>query len=115
MGADSVKQFKSSDSLSGAGIRFIRPSKLEEEKIRGVVAEGYYAGTVPNTLTGKEDFKITEDNGAAVVINHTAGLAKLMERMEVVDGNYVRVSYLGKEKSKKNGKDYHKFKLEVAE
>lgn len=117
MGAESSasRSFKSSDALGGGGIRFLRPSQLAEEGVRGVVAEGYYNGTVANNLTGKNDFKITADDGSAVIINHTGHLASLIERMEVVDGNYVRVSYLGKEKMKKTGKEFHKFKLEVAE
>lgn len=117
MGAASseTRSFKSSDALGGNGVRFIRPSLLAEEGIRGVVAEGYFDGTLPNEMTGKNDFKVVADDGQTIVINHTGHLASLIERMEVVEGNYLRVSYLGKDKIKKTGKEFHKFKLEVAE
>lgn len=112
-GSERVFNRSSADAGSAVGIEFIRPSRLAESKKTGVVLEGYFEGTVPNQLTGKEDFKFTKEDGGAAVINHSGHLAALMKALKVENGNYVRVSYLGKEDYK--GKPSHRFQLDVAE
>lgn len=91
-------------------LRYIKPSTLSSEGITGVVLEGIYLGSVPNSLDEeKDDFKF-ETESEIVVINHTGALKR--ELSNVAPGTLVAVNYEGKElmkKGKQAGKSFHNF------
>lgn len=99
------------------GLRFIRPKQLADDGITGVVAQGIYAGTTPNTFEPtRNDYKLTEDDGGTVILNANGSLNKQMAK--VAEGSYVRISYSGMQKiesGKLKGKSVHNFIVEVAE
>lgn len=102
---------------NSAGLRFIRPKQLADDGILGVVAQGIYIGTTPNTFEpSRMDYKLTEDDGGTVILNANGSLTKQMSK--VAEGSYVRISYSGMKKiesGKLKGKSVHNFTVEVAE
>lgn len=105
-------------AAAGAGsIRFVRPKALADDGTTGVVAEGIYEGTVPNTFEPtRNDFKVREEGGDLVILNATGSLSQQMGK--VAQGSYVRISYSGMKKltqGKLKGKSVHNFLVEVSE
>jgi hypothetical protein len=97
-----------------AGIRFVRPSKLEGP---GLVVEGIYLGSVPNNFDNtKSDYQFEEADGTKVVINSTGQLASQMKNIDV--GTLCQVNYKGKQtiaKGKLAGKQCHSFDVLTAD
>lgn len=104
---------QSSDDLVGAGIKFIRPSKLAEAGETGVILVGEYVKRVPNSVTSKEDFEFLDNEGRTVILNSTGHFEYLANSMKLNPGQVCRVTYKGKNLYK--GKETHEFKLEIAE
>lgn len=110
-------QFKrvSAGGEGGGAITFIRPSELSEAGTTGEIVRGVYAGTVENSLTGKQDFKFQLSNGDIAVLNSAGNLPSRMSQVEV--GTLTRVLYNGKQKISKGkyaGKMAHNFEVETA-
>ena len=104
--------------LEGQGnLRFIRPKELADAGTTGVVAEGIYEGSQPNSFdTTKSDYKIRLDNGDLVIINSSGSLAAQMAKVAV--GAFVQVTYLGMKvltQGKMKGKNSHSFVVGIAE
>jgi hypothetical protein len=111
MGFDFSKGKKAGENKEGSSsLTFIRAKDLlENGKTGQVVLEGIYEGAVPNKLTEKEDFKFTTEDGNTVIVNSTGHLAYLMR--DVSPGNACQITYLGKEKYKKDAPASHKFEV----
>ena len=111
------KTFKRPDGMEGANIEFVRPSKLAEAGRTGLIVEGLYVGSVPNSFDEqKNDYKFETESGKMIVINGAGNLPYQMEKIAV--NTLVQVSYLGKSKIKKGkmaGKEAHNFDVLVAE
>ena len=109
------RKMKSVSGLEGAGITFIRPSKLEGAQT--LVTEALYLGSTPNQFdSNKKDYKFENEDGSIVVINGAGNLNYLMEKVAV--NSIVTVEYRGKSKIKKGkmaGKEAHSFNVLVAE
>lgn len=103
---------KKAGAGAGGDIEFIRPSKLAEQGLVGalILEDAVFEGTVPNTLTEKEDFKFSKD-GKTIILNSTGQLAHLMQ--EVSPGAVCDVKYLGKNEFTKNGKTISAHNFEV--
>lgn len=115
----SEKKYAPVNQNLGAGIEFIRPSRLAEEGITGVVAEGIYEGTLPNQLEpSRKDFKIRKSDGTLLVLNSTSSLTRQMDLVDLNDGVQIVYNGLKTIKSgKAKGKSVHDFVVlkEVAE
>lgn len=117
--SESGRTFKAVNAnTSGKGsISFVRAKALAEEGITGVVAEGIYEGTVPNTFEPtRNDYKVRDEAGNLIILNSTGSLSQQMGK--VAQGAYVRVSYSGMKKltqGKLKGKSVHNFLVEVSE
>lgn len=114
----SNRTFTKVNSGSGGNLKFIRPKQLADDGIRGVVAEGIYEGTQPNTFEPtRNDFKVVSEDGAlTTILNANGSLNSQMAKVEA--GSYVRISYNGMKKvtkGKLKGKEVHDFTVEVAE
>lgn len=111
---DSGRTFKSATG-SDSNVRFVRPSKLNEDGFTGVVVEGLYQGSVPNKFDEKKsDYKILADDGTLTIVNGGGNLGWQMKEIEA--GNAVRITYNGMKtiaKGKMAGKDSHDFKVEI--
>jgi len=91
--------------------------KYSECEAGQVLVEGTYIGRSPNKF-GNENFDFKPaDGGAVVCLNHAGHLAHLVET-HLVEGQYCRVTFEGKEVLEKGtyaGKPVNKFSLEVAD
>lgn len=108
--------FKRPEGLdSGGGLEFIRPAKLAEDGITGVILEGVYVGTLPNKFNEtKPDYKFQKENGDTVVLNSAGNLQYQMKAVSI--GTLTQISYLGKQKITKGamaGKESHNFEVLV--
>lgn len=107
----SEKKFAPVNDGTGAGIKFIRPSKLAAEGTTGVIAEGIYEGAVANSLEPtRRDFKVRLADGTLVILNSTSSLARQMEKVEL--NSAVQIVYNGTKlinSGKAKGKQYHDF------
>jgi hypothetical protein len=120
-GTAEAKTFKRPDGLEGANIEFVRPSKLAEAGMTGLIVEGIYTGSTPNNYdAAKKDYRFettdSEGNEKTVVINGAGNLAYQMDAIQL--NTLVQVNYLGKSKIKKGkmaGKEAHNFEVLVAE
>lgn len=105
------RKFKRQDG--SASVRFISPKKLADEGISGIILEGVYEGMIPNNLDPKKmDFKFRDEDGNAVIINHTGTLAKRLSTVEV--GDAVQVEYKGQSTITSGafkGKKAHQFEV----
>jgi hypothetical protein len=119
--SEAARTFKTVNGKSTGGaqdgtLTFVRPSKLAEDGVKGVVAEGIYEGTLPSKFDNKTDFKIRKENGDLIIVNGTSSLQKQMAK--VATGAYVRINYKGLQKltmGKAAGKMSHSFIVEVAD
>lgn len=117
-GAATEKKFV---SVGGANatestLRFIRPSELAENGIKGEVLEGVFVEALPNQLdSSKLDYKFQTEDGQTVIINGTGSLSYRMK--SVTPGTLTKVIYNGKEKIKKGkmaGREAHSFDVLIA-
>jgi hypothetical protein len=115
--AETVRTFKAvnGENAGKGSITFIRPKQLAEEGTTGVVAEGIYEGTQPNSFEPtRNDYKVRDEAGNLIILNATGSLNQQMAK--VATGSYVRVSYSGMKKltqGKLKGKSVHNFLVEV--
>lgn len=109
------RNFKSPLQKEARSITFISPSSLAKEEKLGVILEGTYVESSPNTYDeNKLDFKFSDDKGNMTVINAGGNLGFQMDSIDV--GDYVQVSYNGKKeivKGKYEGRMAHDFKILV--
>lgn len=98
-------------------LEFIRPSKLFEDGVKGLILEGEFVGKVPNSFDeSKSDFKFKTEDNRTVIINSSGSLAYRMRDIE--PGTLLQVHYNGKEEiksGKMKGKQAHNFDVLVAE
>jgi len=110
------REFKRPGGESGAGIEFVRPSKLAEDDFKGVILEGTFLETLPNHYDEtKLDFKFEKEDGTTIVINGAGNLGFRMK--SVSPGDFCQVSYDGKKeitKGKMKGKEAHNFDVLIA-
>lgn len=104
--------------VGGAGdATYIRPKSLAESNFSGVVLEGIYEGSIPNSFDNtKNDFKFTDLNGKTVIINGTGLLASKLSLVE--EGSAVQIEYKGMNKITKGkmaGKSSHGWEVLVAD
>lgn len=115
--ATSGRTFKPVTGMGDSGIEFIRPAKLAEAGRIGLLLEGAYVGSTPNTYNkDKSDYKFELADGTAKVINGAGNLPFQMKNVAV--GTLVQVSYLGKKKISKGpmaGKESHNFLVASAD
>jgi hypothetical protein len=118
--------FKKQEKATAAGTTYIKAKELNDNKIKGVIAEGIFVGTVPNNFDetpdkSKPNIKIElakpDLNGNKEVILNAAGNLNAQFRSVSV-GTPVQVQYLGMEKitskdPRKNGKSTHQFEVLV--
>jgi hypothetical protein len=109
-----ARKMKPVSGLEGAGITFIRPSKLEGAQT--LVTEGIYLGSTPNNFDeDKSDYKFQNLDETIAVINGAGNLGSQMSKVSV--GSIVTVEYRGKQEIKKGklkGKLSHNFNVLVA-
>lgn len=95
----------------------LRPSKLAEDGVTGVVAQGTYEGSMPNKFNPESlDYKIRSENGDLIIINGTGGLRQQLAKVAV--GTLVQIQYNGKTKIAKGkmaGKLAHSFVVLTAD
>lgn len=95
----------------------LRPSKLAEDGVTGVVAEGTYEGSMPNKFNADQlDYKIRAANDDLYIINGTGGLKQQLAKVAV--GTLVQIQYNGKTKIAKGkmaGKLAHSFVVLTAD
>jgi hypothetical protein len=93
------------------GITFLRPSKLAEEKVNGVIIEGRFLESMPNPFDNEKlDFKFVSSDNKTIILNGGGNLNYQMNGIE--PGAMVQVSYNGKKpmnKGKFKGRDAHDF------
>lgn len=110
-----ARKMKPVSGMEGAGITFIRPSKLEGPQT--LVSEGLYLGSTPNNFDDdKSDYKFENADGTVCVINGAGNLGYQMGKVAV--NSIVTVHYKGKQKIKKGklaGKESHNFEVLTAE
>jgi hypothetical protein len=108
------RKMKSVSGLEGAGIEFIRPSKLTGPAT--LVREAVYTGSTPNNYDDKKlDYKFEDEDGKTILINGAGNLGAQMSKVDI--GSIVTVEYRGKQKIKKGkmaGKEAHNFNVLVA-
>lgn len=113
--ATPTRVMKSVSGLDGAGITFVRPSKLEGAQT--IITEALYLGSTPNQFdAAKSDYKFENEDGSLVVINGAGNLNYAMKKVSV--NSIVTVEYLGKQTIKKGplkGKESHNFNVLVAQ
>ena len=97
-----------SKKSSGKEINF----KFEEA---GQELEAYYVGTLENQGSEKNSSIHTfkKENGEEVVMWGSFVMDDQLAKTEF--GSFILIKYLGKEKSKKGGKQYHNFEVFVDE
>jgi hypothetical protein len=109
------RNFKSPLQKEARSITFISPASLAKDEKSGVILEGTYVESSPNTFNEKKlDFKFSDDKGNMTVINAGGNLGWAMEAINV--GDFVQVSYNGKKeiaKGKMAGRMAHDFKVLV--
>lgn len=109
------RKMKSVNGLEGAGIEFIRPSKLEGPCM--LITEALYLGSTPNSFNEeKSDYKFETEDGKTIVLNGAGNLGYQMEKVAL--NSIVSVEYKGKQaitKGKLKGKESHNFNVLVAE
>jgi hypothetical protein len=110
------KSLENDDSKAG-GITFIRPKELADAGTTGVVAEGIFEGTLPNSFDdAKSDYKVRTESGNLIVLNSTGSLASQMAKVAV--GSYVQIQYLGMKPitaGKMKGKMSHSYIVGIAD
>ncbi len=110
----SARKMKSVSGLEGAGITFIRPSKLTGPQT--LITEALYIGSTPNNFDeDKADYKFENADGSIVVLNGAGNLGYQMGKVAL--NSVVTVEYKGKQeitKGKLKGKESHNFKVLVA-
>jgi hypothetical protein len=93
------------------GITFLRPSKLAEEKVSGIIIEGSFLESMPNPFDNEKlDFKFISDENKTIILNGGGNLGYQMDGIE--PGTTVQVSYNGKKpitKGKFKGREAHDF------
>ena len=113
MGAE--KLWKKPDGESA--VNFIRPSKLHEEGVTGVVVEGTFIEAIQNHFEpNKLDYKFEKEDGTTVILNGAGNLTYRMSKVMV--GDYVQISYDGMQEiknGKMKGRKSHNFSLLIAE
>ena len=113
--ATSARTMKSVSGLEGAGVEFIRPSKLAGPCT--LVSEALYIGSSPNNFdTDKSDYKFETEDGKTIVLNGAGNLSHQMKKVAV--NTIVTVEYKGKQEIKKGpmkGKQSHNFEVLIAE
>lgn len=126
-------RFKKKVSGGDGSVVFVKPADLARAGFTGVVAEGLFVGTLPNSFNEEvNDFKIEADvdfsikgidkdgqeysrkisSGDVLILNGAGNLGYLMQ--SVGPGELVQISYLGKqeiEKGKMKGKLAHNFEV----
>tara|TARA_B100000029_G_scaffold180448_1_gene178120 strand:- start:423 stop:794 length:372 start_codon:yes stop_codon:yes gene_type:complete len=97
-----VPESRASD-MEGKGLTFIRPSKLAEDNVNGVILEGTFIESLPNPFDNEKlDFKFSDlKSGSTVIINGAGNLGYQMK--SIPEGSNVQVAYNGK-KAIKAGK-----------
>lgn len=113
--APAARKMKSVTGMEGAGIEFIRPSKLTGPQT--LITEAIYLGSTPNSFDdGKSDYKFETEDGKTLVLNGAGNLGYQMEKVAV--NSVVTVEYRGKQKITKGklaGKESHNFQVLIAE
>jgi len=93
------------------GITFLRPSKLAEENVNGIIIEGRFLESMPNPFDNEKlDFKFISDENKTIILNGGGNLGYQMGGIE--PGAMVQVSYNGKKpitKGKFKGREAHDF------
>lgn len=109
-----ARKMKSVNGLEGAGVEFIRPSKLEGPQT--LVSEALYVGSKPNNFNDdKLDYEFEIEGGLRKVINGAGNLGYQMAKVPV--NSIVTIQYNGKQEIKKGkakGKLSHNFQVLVA-
>jgi hypothetical protein len=109
------RTMKSVSGMEGAGIEFIRPSKLTGPAT--LINEGLYIGSSKNNFDeAKLDYKFEDETGKVVVLNGAGNLGYQMGKVPV--NSIVTINYKGKQKITKGklaGKESHNFDVLVAE
>lgn len=109
------RKMKSVNGMEGAGVTFIRPSKLSGPCT--LVSEALYIGSSPNNYdTDKLDYKFETADNKTIVLNGAGNLSYQMEKVAV--NAIVTVEYKGKQEIKKGpmkGKQSHNFEVLIAE
>lgn len=107
---------KPGNASNSASIEYVRPSVLAESKFTGVVLEGTFIESVPNSFDStKTDFKFEKEDGSVVVINSAGNLGYRMR--SVSPGDFCRVEYEGMKdisSGKMKGKKAHSFNILIA-
>lgn len=110
-----ARKMKSVSGLEGAGVEFIRPSKLTGPGT--IISEALYIGSSANNFDeDKLDYKFETEDGKIQVLNGAGNLGFQMAKVPV--NSIVTVKYNGKQKIKKGklaGKESHNFEVLVAE
>ena len=105
------RNFKSPIERETTNIKFLRPAKLAEENVEGVIVEGTYVEALPNAFdSAKSDYKFTDDKGNTIILNGAGNLGYQMGFINA--GDFVQISYNGKkriEKGKMEGRMAHNF------
>jgi hypothetical protein len=109
-----ARKMKPVSGLEGAGVEFIRPSKLEGPCT--LVTEALYLGSSPNNFDNdKSDYKFETEDGKTIVLNGAGNLTYQMAKVAV--NSIVTVEYRGKQEIKKGpmkGKQSHNFEVLTA-
>lgn len=114
-GTETARKMKSVSGLEGAGIEFIRPSKLEGPGT--IINEALYIGSSANNFDEEKlDYKFETEDGKTLVVNGAGNLPYQMAKVPV--NSVVTIEYKGKQEIKKGklkGKLSHNFNVLVAE
>lgn len=112
--ATTTRKMKSVSGLEGAGIEFIRPSKLTGPCT--VINEAIYIGSAASKFDDdKSDYKFETEDGKTLVLNGAGNLGFQMKKVSV--NSVVTINYKGKQKIKTGklaGKESHNFEVLVA-
>jgi hypothetical protein len=111
-----ARKMKSATGMEGAGVTFIRPSKLTGPQA-GLIEEAVYTGSTPNNFDeDKSDYAFEKEDGSKVVLNGAGNLGYQMSKVQV--GTICTINYNGKQKITKGklaGKESHNFEVLIAE
>jgi hypothetical protein len=95
-------------SGKGGRIEVIRPSKLAEAGVKGLVAEGTLEKIEPNEFdAGKNDYFLRGSDNTLYIINETKSIKEQLSDPNLL-GKRIQINYDGKLKTK-NGKGFHDF------
>ncbi len=96
----------------GGQVKYVKYTEMTAGQ---VVAEGWFTETRQNKFNvGKEDYFVVDADGVTHCMNNAGHLAFLMK--SVMPEDYIRVTFMGKEKITKGpkaGTDANRFKLEM--